>query len=57
MIKNNNNNNNTYIEVILIKKLLYIEEYNVLNLDILNCYIRCWEQTEAIFGLEASCFD
>ena len=36
-------NNNTYIEVILIKKLLYIEEYNVLNLDILNCYIRRWE--------------
>ena len=29
-------NNNTYIEVILIKKLIYIEGYNVSNLDILK---------------------
>ena len=37
MIKNNNNNN-TYIEFILIKKLIYIyiKGYNVFNLDILK---------------------
>ena len=34
--KNNNKNNNTYIEVILTKKLIYIEGYYAFSSDILK---------------------